>query len=47
MFDIQTELHLPRIGRKARTRNTGGRRARALLIVANLSGLAVLAAALV
>lgn len=46
MFDIQTELHLRRIGQKPRSRNTGRRRVRALLILANLSGLAVLAAAL-
>ena len=44
MFDIQTELHLRRMGRDARPRDGG--RGRALLILANLSGLAVLAAAL-
>lgn len=46
MFDIQTELHLRRIGRDARTPDAGRNAARALLILANLSGLAVLAAAL-
>lgn len=46
MFDIQTELHLRRMGRDSHPCQASGGRGRALLILANLSGLAVLAAAL-
>ena len=46
MFDIQTELHLRRIGQDACTPDTGPGVARALPVLATLSGLVLLAAAL-
>ena len=46
MFDIQTELHLRRIGQDACTPDTGRGMARALPVLATLSGLVLLAAAL-
>ena len=46
MFDIQTELHLRRIGQDACTPDTGRGMARVLLVLASLSGLVLLAAAL-
>ncbi len=45
MFDIQTELHLRRTGRDPRDDDSGA--VRAVLIVANLSALALLAAVLI
>lgn len=45
MFDIWTELHLRRAGRDAAAHGTG-RAARAILIAASLTALALLAAAL-
>ena len=45
MFDIRTELHLRRAGRDAAAHGTG-RAARAILIAASLTALALLAAAL-
>ena len=46
MFDIQTELHLRRIGQGAFTPNTGRGMDRVLPVLATLSGLVLLAAAL-
>jgi hypothetical protein len=46
MFDIQTELHLRRIGQGACTADTGRGMARVLPVLATLSGLVLLAAAL-
>lgn len=46
MFDLQTELHLRRAGRDPLPGRDDSRAIRAILVVANLSALSLLAAAL-